>query len=115
MPLQIDIGFGDAVTPGLRDEDYPALLDAPALRLKTYPRETVMAEKLEALVATGKCIGRIKDCYDLYCLLRLFGFEGPVPAEAIRATFERRGTAIPEEIPPALSNAFATDPEVQTR
>lgn len=115
VPLQIDIGFGDAVTPGLREEDYPALLDAPAPRLKTYPRETVVAEKFEALVAIGTRTSRMKDYYDLYCLPQLFGFEGPVLAEAIRATFERRGTAIPAEIPPALSNAFATDPEVQAR
>ncbi len=60
IPVQIDIGFGDAITPGPRDEDYPTLLDAPAPRLKVYPRETVIAEKFEALVAIGARTSRMK-------------------------------------------------------
>lgn len=67
IPIQIDIGFGDAVTPGLTDEYFPTLLDAVAPNVKTYPRETVIAEKFEALVAIGARTSRMKDLYDLYC------------------------------------------------
>lgn len=115
IPVQIDIGFGDAITPGLRDEDYPTLLDAPTPRLKAYPRETVVAEKFEALVAIGARSSRMKDYYDLYCLPRLFGFDGPTLTDAIRATFQRRRTEIPRETPPALSAEFAADTDAGAR
>lgn len=115
VPVQIDIGFGDAITPGLGEADYPTLLDAPAPRLRIYPRETVVAEKFEALVAIGARTSRMKDYYDLYCLPRLFGFDGRILADAIRATFARRGTDIPRETPPALSSAFAADPDALAR
>lgn len=115
VPVQIDIGFGDAVTPGLQEEDYPTLLDAPAPRLRTYPRETVVAEKFEALAAIGARTSRMKDYYDLYCLPRLFGFDGGTLADAIRATFARRETGIPQVTPPALSSEFAADPDALAR
>jgi len=115
VPVQIDIGFGDAVTPGLDERDYPTLLDMPAPRLKTYPRETVVAEKLEAIISIGTRTSRMKDFYDLFCLARMFEFNGEILSAAIRATFDRRGTEVPTEPPPTLSAEFAQDADVNER
>ncbi|GAK34387.1 hypothetical protein JCM17846_32520 [Iodidimonas nitroreducens] len=115
VSVQIDIGFGDAVTPGLDERDYPTLLDMPAPRLKTYPRETVVAEKFEAIVSIGTRTSRMKDFYDLFCLARMFEFDGKTLSAAIRATFDRRGTEVPTELPPALSAEFAEDADVNER
>lgn len=115
VPIQIDIGFGDAITPGLEEQDYPTLLDAPAPRLRTYPRETVIAEKLEAIVDIGTRTSRMKDYYDLLFIARLFAFDGQTLSQAIRATFERRKTELPKAIPPALSPDFAADTDAAER
>ena len=93
--LQVDVGFGDAITPQPVPVDLPALLDFEAPRLLAYPRETVIAEKLEAMVQRGLANSRMKDFYDLAVLARTFAFEGEVLARAIGATFERRGTPCP--------------------
>ncbi len=111
IPVQIDIGFGDAVTPGIVDLDFPTLLDAPAPTVRAYPKETVLAEKLHAIVTLGAVNTRIKDYYDLLALARLFGFDGAVVRNAIVATFERRGTPLPPTIPVGLAGAFADDPQ----
>ena len=86
------------------------LLDHPAPTLNAYPRDTVAAEKFEAIVALDLANSRMKDFYDLLAMSRLFAFEGATLAAAIRATFERRATAIPRERPPALTHAFSEDP-----
>jgi len=109
IPLQIDIGFGDVVTPQAQEIDYPTLLDLPAPHIRAYPPETVVAEKLQALVAFDMAISRMKDFYDLWIISKQFSFEGAVLAEAIRATFHRRNTAIPSETPTALTDNFAAD------
>ena len=111
IPIRIDIGFGDVVTPGPSEIEYPALLDQPAPRLKAYPSETVAAEKFEAMVALDLANSRMKDFYDLLAMSRLFTFEGAVLAAAIRATFERRKTTVPLEPPPPLTRAFSDDPQ----
>ncbi|MGC3999579.1 MAG: nucleotidyl transferase AbiEii/AbiGii toxin family protein [Anaeromyxobacter sp.] len=111
--LQIDVGFGDAITPAAVELDFPPLLDFPAPRLRAYPRETVVAEKLEAMVKLGLANSRLKDFYDLAELSRLFPFDGALLAAAIRATFERRGTELPRGLPVALTSAFAEDPQKQ--
>ena len=110
IPVQIDVGFGDAVTPGPTELDYPVLLDHPTPTLYTYPRETVAAEKFEAIVALDLANSRMKDFYDILAMSRLFSFDGMTLAAAIRATFERRGTAIPRERPPPLTPEFSEDP-----
>lgn len=92
IPIQVDIGFGDAVTPAPVDIDYPALLDAPAPHLRAYPVETVVAEKFEALVTLGIANSRLKDFYDLWLIAQTFEFRQFALVEAVRATFERRGT-----------------------
>lgn len=109
LPIQIDIGFGDAVTPGARDIDYPSLLDFPTAALKAYPPETVVAEKLEALVSLGMRNSRMKDFFDLWVIARTFAFDGQTLREAISATFQRRQTPMPAETPLALTDAFALD------
>jgi len=109
LNLQIDIGFGDAVTPEPAEIDYPVLLDLPSPRIRAYPCETVIAEKLQALVAFDWAISRMKDFYDMWMLSKQFSFDGTPLAAAIAATFERRGTAIPKGTPTALTDEFAAD------
>ena len=111
IPVRIDIGFGDAVTPGPLELEYPVLLDQPAPTLNAYPRETVAAEKFEAIVALDLANSRMKDFYDLFAMSRLFAFEGETLAAAIRATFERRTTTVPRERPPPLTDIFSEDPQ----
>ena len=111
VPIQIDIGFGDTVTPGPLELEYPVLLDQPTPTLYAYPRETVAAEKFEAIVALDLANSRMKDFYDLLAMSRLFSFDGMTLAVAIRATFETRATAIPRKHPPPLTHAFSEDPQ----
>lgn len=115
LNLQIDVGFGDAVTPEPAEIDYPVLLDLPAPRIRAYPCETVIAEKLQALVAFDMAISRMKDFYDLWMLSKRFPFEGTSLSAAIAATFQRRGTAIPTGVPTALTDEFAGDRGKQTQ
>jgi predicted nucleotidyltransferase component of viral defense system len=109
LPLQVDIGFGDAVTPGPQTIEYPSLLDFPPPRLQAYPQETVVAEKFQALVHLGMANSRMKDYFDLWTMARDFTFAGDLVCAAIAATFARRATALPAEIPLGLSREFATD------
>jgi hypothetical protein len=97
IPIQIDIGFGDAVTPAPVESNYPTLLESPSPRLLTYPKETVVAEKLEAMVKLGIANTRMKDFYDLDVLYQTFPFEGKILTSAIQNTFERRRTEFPAE------------------
>lgn len=106
----IDIGFGDATEPGLEEMDLPVLLDAPAPHLRAYARETVIAEKFQAMVALGRANSRMKDIYDIWLLSKAYSFEGDGLARAIAATFARRKTAIPTTLPDALTPAFTEDP-----
>lgn len=115
IPLQIDIGFGDAVTPDAHEIDYPTSLDLPAPRIRAYPPETVVAEKLQAIVALGMQNSRMKDFYDLWIIARQFSFDGPMLVTAIRATFERRHTDLPKGVPTGLSDEFATDEQKLTQ
>ena len=115
LTVRIDIGFGDAVTPGVREIDFPSLLDMPAPRLHAYPPETVVAEKFQALVSLGMTNSRMKDFYDLWAISETFSFDGKIVAEAIRATFNRRQTVVPSETPVALTRAFAEDGTKQSQ
>lgn len=115
IPLLIDLGFGDAVTPNPLEDELPTLLAFPKPRLRVYPRETVVAEKLEAAVRLGIANSRMKDFYDLQYLASNFPFEGSALVDAIVATFRRRGTALPMGIPLAISDEFTTDVGKQTQ
>ena len=107
---QIDVGFGDAVTPGPVDAVYPVLIaDFAAPHLRTYPVYTVVAEKLHAMVLLGMTNSRLKDYLDLSVLLEREALEPATLAAAIAATFTRRGTALPTELPIGLSDEFAND------
>ena len=115
LSLQIDIGFGDVIVPQAQEIEYPVLLEFPAPRLRAYPRETVVAEKFQAMVRFAALMSRMKDFYDLWAIATIFDFEGPVLAEAIRATFERRGTILPRQTPDALAPEFADNPTKQAQ
>ena len=115
IPIHIDIGFGDAVTPALEEQKYPTLLDTPAPHLKTYPRETFVAEKFEAIVNFGIRNSRMKDYYDLFFLSRCSVFDGQTLSRAIQATFERRKTELPKMVPSALSKNFGMDTDAMER
>ena len=107
--MRVDIGFGNAIQPPPIDAHYPVLLDAPRPRIRVYPREAVVAEKLHAMVNYGERNSRFKDFYDLHALAQHFEFDGESLVHAIGATFERRRTPIPEEPPVALTPRFYAD------
>lgn len=113
--LQVDIGFGDPITPEASLVEFPPLLDFPAPRLFAYPRETVVAEKLEAMVQLGMANSRTKDFYDIAVLARDFDFDGALLTRAIQATFDRRKTALPTTTPVALTAILAEDPTKKTQ
>jgi predicted nucleotidyltransferase component of viral defense system len=113
--LQIDIGFGDSITPEAQEITYPTLIDLPAPHIRAYPRETVIAEKLQAMVDLGITNSRMKDFSDVYVLSKQFDFDGDILAEAIAATFNRRKTPIPSDIPLAFTDAFAADSDKITQ
>lgn len=110
IAVVIDIGFGDAIEPGLEEVELPVLLDLPQPRLRAYARETVVAEKFQAMVALGLANSRMKDFYDVWVLSRAYEFDEDRLARAVAATFERRDTALPIEAPEALKATFANDP-----
>ena len=107
--VNVDIGFGDATEPCTEWLDYPTLLDTPAPRVLSYARETVIAEKFQAIVNLGMINSRMKDYYDLWMISQTFEVDQSRVAEAIAATFTRRGTAIPETVPEGLSSNFSED------
>lgn len=114
IPVQVDVGFGDAIVPAPAREPYPALLDHPPPHILVYPREAVVAEKLEAMVSLGVTNSRMKDFYDVQMLASRFAFDGSALAQAVRATFLRRGTPFPDGEPLALTREFLAAPERQT-
>ena len=110
LMLQIDMGLGDAVWPPPQVCTYPTLLDFPAPDVLAYPREAVVAEKLEALVVLGDRNSRIKDFFDLHYLANHFEFDRATLTEAVRRTFERRHTPIPADEPIGLTPVYWDNP-----
>jgi len=110
--MQIDIGFGDIVYPEPEESDLPTMLNSPAPRLLCYSRESSIAEKFEAMVKLGMLNSRMKDFYDIWLLSRQYDFDGPRLTEAIRLTFERRGTKMPAEID-AFTESFIEAKQTQ--
>ena len=115
IPIQIDIGFGDAITPGPSEITYPTLLEFPAPQIKAYPRETVVAEKYQAMVMLGIANSRMKDFYDVWTLARQFEFAGRMLQQAIKATFDKRATDLPQSPPLALTAEFTQDQQKRTQ
>jgi predicted nucleotidyltransferase component of viral defense system len=105
IAVTIDIGFGDAVEPGVEEIDLPVLLDLPVPRLRAYARETVIAEKFHAMIARGLANSRMKDFYDVWVISKSYTFDTRL-ARAIAATFHRRQTEIPETLPDAFTPGF---------
>lgn len=110
IALQVDIGFGDAVTPAPEAISYPVLLDdLPAPQLRAYPKYTVVAEKFHAICLLGMTNTRMKDYFDLWVLLGENTLDQAELRRAIEATFNRRKMAMPTSLPAGLSDAFAAD------
>jgi len=117
LPLQIDVGIGDAVSPEPEWVELPQMLDLPALKLRAYRPETSIAEKLETIAARGLINSRLKDYFDIHVLSTYESFDLQTLADAIYSTFERRGTSIRPELPGGLTQASVDGPgrELQGR
>jgi uncharacterized protein YggL (DUF469 family) len=114
VPLQIDVGFGDVVTPTVDVVHVPsALATVPAAHVLAYPTPTIVAEKVQAMVDIGLVNSRMKDFFDVAVAANRLTFDGPTLTAALVATFSRRQTAIPEGVPPALADTFAQDRRTQ--
>ncbi len=115
LHVQVDVGIGDSVVPEPEWLEYPSLLDFPMPRLKVYRPETAIAEKLHAMVMLGEANSRMRDFFDIHALSENRHFDGDILTRAVRATFERRRTPIPEFLPLAMTPAFAMIPAKQTQ
>lgn len=115
IPLQVDVGTGDAVVPPPDVQDYPGLLELPRARCRMYRPETSIAEKAEAMVRLGVANSRMKDFFDIYSLAARRTFDGDTLRRALSATFSRRETEIPRQRPLALSTEFASDLQKQVQ
>lgn len=114
VTMQIDVAFGDVVTPSVENVTYPTLLDFPPPKLAAYPRETVVAEKLHAMVYLRTLNSRMKDFYDIWLLARQFSFDGTLLARAVAATFANRKTAI-DVAPIAFTPDFTDQPSTRSQ
>lgn len=113
FPIQIDIGFADVITPAPEPLNYPTLLGHLAPYLYGYPRETTLAEKVQAMTALGMANSRMKDFYDVWQLIDYFEFDGKVVQDAIEKTFANRNTTLPQEDHIIFSDAFVESKTVQ--
>jgi len=109
IPVQIDIGFADAITPGPVEREFPVLLEFAAPRIGMYPPETTIAEKFHTIAVRGMLNSRMKDYYDIWALCRDFEFDGEILSEAVAATFRRRKSDLPTSVPNGLSEEFSSD------
>ncbi|WP_441001475.1 nucleotidyl transferase AbiEii/AbiGii toxin family protein [Fodinibius sp. SL11] len=109
ITIQIDLGFGDVITPEPLWIEYPSILDEDTPKIRAYTLESSIAEKYQAMVNLDIANSRMKDFYDIYFLSEKRLFEGPVMQRAIKETFSRRETDIPTELPTALTEAFYED------
>ncbi len=103
---QIDVGYGHTITPAPQKGEFPTLLGRIPPKIRIYPKETIVAEKLEALVSLGVRNSRLKDYYDLLYLARKARFRGSILTKAITNTFNRRETPLPAEIPVGLTEEY---------
>lgn len=106
VPVQIDVGFGNAIVPGPEEREYRTILGDPPPRILAYPAESVVAEKTHAMVLLGLRNSRFKDFYDLYAMAGAFRFERTTLVQAVEATFERRRTTVQAALPEALAAPF---------
>jgi hypothetical protein len=113
IPIQIDIGFADVVTPAPKKLEYPILLDFPAPHVYGYPRETVAAEKFQAMIVLGMANSRMKDFYDLCMMFDQFEFDGLTMQNALQRTFQNRDTEFPTEKHTIFLSEFAENKTAQ--
>jgi predicted nucleotidyltransferase component of viral defense system len=106
LPLQVDIDFGDAVFPKSKIIQVPTMLNMPSPSIFAYPIESIIAEKLEILISLGIANSRLKDYYDLYMVFGEYELRAKNILKSVKATFGQRKTAIPSELPPALTRDF---------
>ncbi len=92
--MQADVGFGDRIHPAAVQADYPIILDFPAPSISMYPVETVIAEKVEAMIHLGTLNSRMKGFYEIWRLSQQFEFDPAVLSGAIRLTLENRNTKL---------------------
>jgi predicted nucleotidyltransferase component of viral defense system len=111
IPVQVDIGFGDDVVPAPTLATFPSILDLPAPRIRAYPKEAVVAEKLHAMIRHGDRNTRAKDFYDVYVLAKAFAFDGSLLSQSIVATFRRRATPLPVVAEHSMAPAWYASPE----
>lgn len=109
LPIQVDVGFGDSLTPEPDEIEYPTILNYPAPRLRAYHPATVVAEKLHATVVLGALNSRMKDFYDMHVILAHMGIDDELLRGAIRATFDQRNIPLPTEVPVAFTREFLED------
>lgn len=116
IPLQNEVGLGDAVTPHPNQVTLPNILDSvPPTVMQGYPVETAMAAKFEVMLTLGMTNSRMKDLFDIAFLADTMSLKGADLKAAIRATFHRRRTELPEELPTALTEGFRHDSRVLAR
>jgi predicted nucleotidyltransferase component of viral defense system len=114
--LQIDVGFGDVITPGASTFVFPTLLGGAGITgVRAYPIETVIAEKLEAIVSLGSANSRLKDFYDVWMISEKLALDGEIVGQAVARTFERRHTPLPEATPEILTTEYAASDEMAKR
>ena len=114
IAVQVDFGFGNAVTSVVDEERLPTLLGGvPAPFVRTYPRVATIAEKFETMVQLGTRNSRMKDFYDVWALSETFAFDGAELREAVERCFESRGTAWSQAVPEALTPAFYSNADLQ--
>jgi hypothetical protein len=115
LRVQVDVGMGDVVVPAPEWLEYPSLLGFARPRLRAYHRETVVAEKVHAMVVLGSKNSRLRDFFDVQALAQREAFDGPTLTTALRATFERRTTPLPDRLPLALTQQFGRSAEKQSQ
>ena len=116
IKVQVDFGFGDALASEPEEIEYPTMLEGLGrATLRAYPRNSSIAEKIEAMVKLGRRNSRMKDFHDVWALTETFDFEGPSLKQAVEACFQRRGTTWADEVPEALTPAFYEDQNIASR
>lgn len=109
IPMQIDIGFGDVVSPAPLWIEYPVMLEGDSPKLLAYTFESAIAEKYQAMVYLDMANSRMKDFYDIWYLMKTQNFSASELQKAIKLTFKRRKTTLPKKPPTALTEAFYSD------
>lgn len=111
ISLQIDVGFGDAVLKPYAKVDFKPFLDFPIPDILVYPLESVLAEKIHAMLELGVETSRMKDIYDLWYLASNQAWHSQRVVEAVQLTFVSRRRALPAVLPEMFTPAFFDNPQ----